>query len=185
MKMDKTTRIELRRVFMLENLPEPLTRASRHWQIFDNYIENTRLRLRSVRVPETKQWTWILQKHAPLESSFGWEVAEIYLDEAEHAAFEIFEGREVRKNERVETLEIRKNRYFYDFGGKEIEIDSYLGELWGLILAPVYFENSGEMENFSAPPFAVADVSNNEFFTGKNLIGKTFADVQREFRKFK
>ena len=60
--MNKTSRTELRRVFLLENLPKPLTRASRHLQIFDNYIENTRLRLRSVRVPETKDWTWILQQ---------------------------------------------------------------------------------------------------------------------------
>lgn len=183
--MDKTSRTELRRVFLLQNLPEPLTRASRHLQIFDNYIENTRLRLRSVRVPETKQWTWILQQHTPLADLSSSEISEIFLNETEHSAFEVFEGREVKKNERVETNEIRKNRYFYDFDGTEIEIDLFLGELWGLITAQIYFENAETMKFFEPPVFVVAEVTNNEFFTGVNLLGKTFADVQKEFERKK
>ena len=179
--MNKTSRTELRRVFLLGNLPERLTRASRHLQIFDNYVENTRLRLRSVRVPETKEWTWILQQISLFEVLTKREIAEIYLNETEHAAFEIFEGREIRQNERVETNEIRKNRYFYEFDGAEIEIDVFLGELWGLITAQIYFANAEEMKSFDAPPFIIAEVSNNEFFVGRNLPGKTFADVQSEF----
>jgi len=183
--MDKAHRTELRRVFLIENLPAPLTRASRHLQIFDNYIENTRLRLRSIRVPETKEWTWILQQHEPLEDLSQWKVSEIYLNETEHAAFEIFEGREVRKNERVETSEIRKNRYFYEADGKEFEIDVFLGELWGLNLAKVYFETTEELRQFKSPTFALLEVTANEFFIGRNLIGKTFLDVQAEFERAK
>jgi len=183
--MDKTYRTESRRLFLIESLPAPLTRASRHLQIFDNYIENTRLRLRSIRVPETKEWTWILEQRFPLDEKdlTVWNVARIFLNETEHAVFELFEGREVRQNERVETNEIRKNRYFYDCGDKKIEIDIYLGALWGLILARVSFESAEEMKSFVAPPFAVAEVSANEFFVGKNLLGKAFADVQNEFVK--
>ena len=59
--IDRTYKSELRRVFLIQDLPEPLTRASSHLQIFDNYIEKTRLRLRSVRVPETKKWSWTLE----------------------------------------------------------------------------------------------------------------------------
>jgi CYTH domain-containing protein len=173
----------LRRVFLIENLPVPLTRASRHLQIFDNYIENTRLRLRSVRVPETKEWNWVLQQREPFEDLSEWRISEIHLNEAEHAAFEIFEGTEVRKNERVETNEIRKNRYFYDFENRQIEIDVFLGELWGLNLAKVYFENLEDLRRYELPPFAVLEVTNNEFFVGQNLLGKTFADVRAEFEK--
>lgn len=183
--MDKTYQTELRRLFLIEDLPAPLTRASRHLQIFDNYIENTRLRLRSIRRPETKEWTWILEQRSPLEELSQWAVSRIYLDEAEHAAFEIFEGREVRKNERIQTNEIRKNRYFYHLNDKQIEIDVFLGGLWGLNLAKVYFDNSEEMRGFKSPPFTILEVSRNEFFVGANLIGKTFADVQREFKKQK
>lgn len=183
--MDKTSQTELRRVFLIENLPAPLTRASRHLQIFDNYIENTRLRLRSVRAPETKTWTWILQQRAPLEDLSKWKISEIYLNETEHQAFEIFEGREVKTNERVETNEIRKNRYFFDFNEKEIKIDLFLGELWGLILAEINFETAEEMRAFEVPPFFVLEVTQNKFFVGENLIGKTFADVRTEFENTK
>ncbi len=183
--MDKTSRPELRRVFLLENLPEPLKRADYHWQIFDNYIENTRLRLRSIRVPETKEWTYILEQRFPVDEKdlTVWSVAQIRLNEAEHAAFEAFEGREIRQNERVETNEIRKNRYFYNYSEKEIEIDVFLGALWGLNTAKICFDNAEELENFQPPSFVVAEVTNDEFFVGANLIGKTFADVQSEFEK--
>lgn len=182
--MNKTHQTKLRRVFLIENLPAPLTRADYHHQIFDNYIENTRLRLRSVRVPETKQWTWILQQREPLAADLAqWKIAEIYLNETEHQAFEIFEGREVCANERIETNEIRKNRYFYDYNEKKIEIDLFLGGLWGLILAQVDFDDLEELNSFEVPAFAVLEVTNNKFFLGENLIGKTFADVQMEFSK--
>ncbi len=135
--MDKTYTTQFRRVFLLQNLPEPLTRASRHLQIFDNYIENTRLRLRSVRVPETKKWTYIFEQRFPVDEKdlTVWRVSQIFLNEMEHQAFEQFEGREIKTNENIATNEIRKNRYFYLIEDREIEIDLFLGELWGLILA--------------------------------------------------
>ena len=170
--MDKTYRNELRRVFLIQGLPEPLTPASSHLQIFDNYIENTRMRLRSVRVPQTKEWTWILQQRFPLEDSSHWKIAEIYLNEAEHQIFESFEGRE-----------IRKNRYFFDFNERKIEIDIYLGRLWGLNLAKAVFESIEELENFEIPSFAVMEVTNDEFFFGNNLVEKSFSEVQTEFAR--
>ena len=183
--MDKTCRTELRRVFLLQDLPKPLTRASQHLQFFDNYIENTRLRLRSIRAPHTREWFWVLEQRIQMrENDFSrWEVSEIHLNESEHAAFEIFEGREVRKNERVETNELRFNRYFFQTDEKTMTIDFYLNPLWGLILAKVLFQTEGEMREFVAPDFAVGEVTQNENFLGKNLVGKTFADIQAEFEK--
>ena len=37
--MDKTYRNEFRRRYLIEALPDPLTRASRHLQLFDNYTD--------------------------------------------------------------------------------------------------------------------------------------------------
>ena len=165
--MNKTYRDEYKRIFLLEHLPEPLTRADAHLQIFDNYIENTRLRIRSVRVPETKEWTWILQQRFTVdESQAHWKIAEMYLNEAEHHVFEHFEDRE-----------IRKNRYFYESDGKSIEIDVFLGKLWGLNIARVCFETQEELWDFKFP-FAVLEVTKYEFFQGDNLVKKTFAEVQ-------
>ena len=167
--MDKTYRNEFRRLFIVEHLPEPMTRADAHLQIFDNYIENTRLRLRSVRVPETKEWNWILQQRfASGDDGAQWKIAEIYLNEYEYHVFETFEG-----------TEIRKNRYFYEFEGKRIEFDVFLGNLWGLNLARVSFETPEEMRDFRFP-FAAIEVTTNEFFHGERLVEKKFADVQEE-----
>ena len=181
--MPETYQTELRRLFLVKELPAPLTRASRHLQIFDNYIENTRLRLRSIRRPETKEWTWILEQHFPRDTKdlSVWNISQIYLNETEHAVFELFEGREVSRNERAETNEIRKNRYFYDYDNARIEMDVYLGALWGLNTAKIVFENTEELRGFELPPTAIAEVTNDEFFLGENLIGKTFADVQKHF----
>lgn len=175
-------RIEMRRVFLLRELPAPLTRASAHLQFFDNYIHDTRLRLRTIRSPQTRKWDWILQQRfAPDAGDLSrWQISEIHLSEAEHAAFEIFEGREIRKNERVETNELRFNRYFYEYENKRIEIDLFLNPLWGYNPAKVFFESEEELKNFEKPDFAVAEITQNEFFLGQNLLGKTFADVQSE-----
>lgn len=183
--MPEIYRTELRRLFLIEDLPAPLVRASRHLQIFDNYIENTRLRLRSIRRPEIKEWTWILEQRFPLDAKdlSVWNFSQIYLSETEHAVFEWFEGREISRNERAETNEIRKNRYFYTFNEKTFEIDVFLGALWGLNTAKIIFENAEELRKFELPPMWVAEVTQDEFFLGENLVGKTFADVQKHFEE--
>ncbi len=171
--MNKTYQTEIHRTFLINGLPEPLTPASSHLQIFDNYIENTRIRLRSIRIPEDNKWTWILQQRFPvnLKDFIAWKTSQIFLNENEYQVFEQFEGRE-----------IRKNRYFHEFDGKTLEFDIYLGKLWGLNLVNVYFETPEEMRSFELPTFIVNEVTNNEFFTGESLIGKSFTDVQVKFQ---
>ena len=174
MKMDKTNRTHLQRLFLFENLPEPLTPASSHLQIFDNYIRDTRMRLRSIRVPETKEWTWILQQRFPEQESdlMCWKTADIFLNESEYHIFERFKGRE-----------IRKNRYFHEYDGRQFSFDIFLGPLWGLNLVSAEFETIEEMRNFEPPPFAVIEVSNFPIFLGKNLVEKKFEEVQAEFAR--
>lgn len=182
--MDKTYAGEFRRVFLLENLPEPLTRSSGHLQIFDNYIEKTRLRIRSVRSPETKEWTFVLQQRIfENEKLSHLKIAEIYLNDDEHDAFETFENRQIKKNERVETNEVRKNRYFLELNGKQVAVDLFLGDLWGLILAKAEFETERELSDFETPDFSVLEVTENPFFLGENLVGRKFAEVREEFEK--
>jgi CYTH domain-containing protein len=173
--MDKTNRAELHRSFLIEGLPEPLTRASAHIQIFDNYIAETRLRLRSLRDPETASWTRILQQRFPaVEGDLSClKVSEIYLNEMEYAHFEIFEG-----------SEIRKNRYFHEFDRRTFAFDVFLGKLWGLNIARVEFETDGEAEQFEPPPFAVLEVTHDPFFLGEILVTKSFDEVRAEVSRF-
>lgn len=172
--MDKTAKTEIRRLFLIEGLPEPLTRSSNHVQLFDNYIENTRIRLRKVRIPESKEWIHILQQRFAVDEAdqMIWKVAEMYLNDSEYQVFERFEGRE-----------IRKNRYFHEFDGKLIGFDLYIGALWGLCTARVEFDTVSDMQLYEPPPFAVFEISNNSFFNGENLLGKGYEDVSNEVRR--
>ena len=52
----KYGRVERERRYLLQDLPEGLTRADHHQQITDNYITGTRLRIRKVRDPRTNKW---------------------------------------------------------------------------------------------------------------------------------
>lgn len=169
--MNKTAQTELHRLFLIERLPEPLTSASSHLQIFDNYIPNTRLRIRQIRDPYSSAWTRVLQQRFVVHEGDLAEtkLAEIHLNDVEYALFTQFEGRE-----------IRKNRYFHEFDRVMFTFDSYLGSLLGLNTAKAVFETRAELESFVAPPFAIFEVTEDPFFAGENLVGRTFADVQAE-----
>jgi hypothetical protein len=58
--------IERERRFLLHELPPPLARNSEHIQIWDNYLEDTRLRLRKIRVPQTNEYRLKLTQKEPL-----------------------------------------------------------------------------------------------------------------------
>ena len=172
--MNKTAQTELHRLFLIDGLPAPLTRASSHLQIFDNYIENTRIRLRSVRDPNENAWIRMLQQRFVTNENdpATTKLAEIYLNEQEYAVFQRFEGRE-----------IRKNRYFHEFDGKQFAFDIFLGDLWGLSIAKVDFEKHDDIPAFEPPPFAILEVTNEPFFSGTNLVGKRFDAIQTEIAK--
>ena len=171
MDYGKYARVERERRFLLQQLPEPLTRASKHIQIWDNYITNTRLRLRKIRIPETKKYVLKLtQKFAPEVADFSRTViTNTYLNAAEYEVLSIFEGNE-----------IRKNRYPYEFEGRNFSIDVFLGALWGLILAETEFQTDEEMQAFTPPPFVFREVTNDELFTGGSLVHLTFDELRRK-----
>lgn len=79
--------------------------------------------------------------------------------------------------------EIRKNRYYFDYEGRRFSVDMFLGDLFGLVLAEVSFATDEELDNYPTPPFALADVTNNKFFSGSVLCEHTFADVRDEIAK--
>lgn len=172
---DKTYRTEFHRTFLIDALPEPLTPQAAHLQIFDNYIHETRLRLRSIRVPETKEWTHILQQRFPVDPEHRgeWRYADIYLNEAEYEHLKAFEGNE-----------IRKNRYFHEFDGRVFAFDIYLGQrLWGLNRARVEFNSREALKAFEPPPWAVIEVTSNPFFDDANIVEKAFVEIQAELAK--
>jgi CYTH domain-containing protein len=170
----KYARVERERRFLLKDLPEGLTRADPHLQITDNYITGTRLRLRKVRDPRTNKWiVKFTQKFAPNPDDLSRTIiTNTYLNPLEADTLSVFS-----------TNEIRKNRYYFDFEGRRFSIDMFLGDLFGLVLAEVGFETDKELDNFSNPPFALADVTNEQLFTGGKLCELTFSEVREAIRE--
>jgi CYTH domain-containing protein len=170
----KYVRVERERRYLLRELPEGLAVNDPHAQITDNYITGTRLRLRKSRWPATNEWTLKLtQKHAPGPPDFSRTlITSIFLNEYEYEVLSVFEGNE-----------LRKNRYPFEHGGRKYSIDVFLGHLRGLILAETDFDADDEMDAFPTPPFAVADVTREELFTGGRLAYLTAEELREEMKK--
>jgi CYTH domain-containing protein len=167
----KYARVERERRYLLQDLPEGLTRASPHVQITDNYITGTRLRIRKVREPQTNKWTVkFTQKFAPNHAdSSRTIITNVYLNALEAETLSMFDANE-----------IRKNRYPFEFAGRKFTVDMFLGDLFGLLLAETSFETDEALANFLPPPFVIAEVTNREMFTGGKLCSLTFAEIREE-----
>ena len=170
----KYARVERERRYLLQDLPEGLSRADPHVQITDNYITGTRLRMRKVRNPGTNKWTVkFTQKFAPNPQDFSRTIiTNTYLNALEAETLSMFDANE-----------IRKNRYLFEYEGRKFSVNLFLGDLFGLVLAEVSFETDDELDSFAKPAFAVADVTNNELFTGGRLCGLTFEEIREEIAK--
>ncbi|HEY3028416.1 MAG TPA: hypothetical protein VGJ55_19870 [Pyrinomonadaceae bacterium] len=170
----KYAEVERERRYLLQDLPAGLTRADPHRQITDNYITGTRLRIRKVRDPKTNKWTVkFTQKFTPNPQDLARTIiTNIYLNALEAETLSVFDANE-----------IRKNRYYFEFAGRVFSIDMFLGDLFGLVLAEVSFETDEELNSFPKPPFAIADVTNNETFTGGRLSELTFEDIREEVKR--
>jgi len=170
----KYSRIERERRYLLQDLPPGLTRTDRHVQITDNYITGTRLRVRKTRNPRTNKWTVkFTQKFAPNPNDLSRTViTNTYLNALEAETLSVFDANE-----------IRKNRYPFEFEGKQFGIDMFLGDLFGLVLAEVGFDSDEELRSYPQPPFALADVTNNIVFTGGHLSQVTFAAIREEIMR--
>ena len=160
-KREKYARVERERRFLLRELPAGLTRADPHLQLFDNYITNTRLRLRKVRVPETREWIWKLtQKFAP-------DPADLSRTSSPPS---IFRAQSMRRSRSSRPTRFARTVTLTNTTGAQYAIDVFLGALHGLILAETDFANDQEMRDFQPPPFIAFDVTGDEMFTGGNLV---------------
>lgn len=166
----KYARVERERRYLLQDLPEGLTRADPHLQITDNYITGTRLRLRKVREPRSNKWTVkFTQKFAPVPEDLSRTIiTNTYLNALEAETLSVFN-----------TNEIRKNRYYFEFEGRRFSVDMFLGDLFGLVMAEVGFETDEELDRFPKPAFALAEVTDDSFFTGGRLCELTFSEVRQ------
>jgi CYTH domain-containing protein len=168
----KYARIERERRYLLQDLPAGMTRADYHLQITDNYLTGSRLRLRKVRDPRTNKWVVKFTQKFPIAPNdlARTVITNTYLDAVEAETLSAI----------FNSNEIRKNRYYYDYESRRFSIDMFLGDLFGLVLAEISFDSDEELANFAKPPFALADVTDNELFTGGRLSQLTFTELRHE-----
>jgi CYTH domain-containing protein len=162
-----------RRRFLVERLPEPIVPADDHLQIFENYLKGTNLRLKSVRRPSTDERNRFLER-VEWDGRFAVMKTTFQLEREDYEAMRPLRGRE-----------IRKNRYSFESEGIGLDIDVFLGPLWGLNTAAAWFETESEAESFEMPESCILDISEDPFFEGPNLADRNFEDVRDRFEKAK
>lgn len=157
--------------FLLSIFPPGLERNAPHLQITDNYITNTRLRLRKIRVPESRDVSYLLTRisHPEPENPGLVETVNTILSPAEYGVLSIFEGNE-----------LRKNRYEYVLEDRLFLIDFYLGPLWGLFIATTDVETE-KAHRLSIPAFAIREITQEKIFSAPRLTSITLAEIRNQF----
>ena len=167
-QLGKYARVERERRFLLAGLPPDLRSDAPHTMIADRYLPVTRFRLRWMAEAASGLVTHKLtQKYAPAPGAFARTVITTsYLTAHEYALFAT-----------LPADVLRKDRYGYVVDGQVYAIDRFRGALEGLVLAEIELGSDEALDAFPRPAFALADVTDDEVFTGGALCRCSFVDL--------
>ena len=87
-------------------------------------------------------------------------------------------------NLQLDGKKVRKLRYFYDYDGLTAEFDIFQDELEGLVVVDFEFESLNEKDNFKMPDFCLVDITQEIFIAGGMICGKTYEDIEEDFKRF-
>jgi CYTH domain-containing protein len=155
----KYSRVEYERRFLVRpdsNWSAALSPLAR--SIDDKYLHGTRLRLRIVSDLANGERTIKLTKKAESPSAFNRTLSRILLTAAEYAVFDRLAGDRLTK--------VRRH-CVHD--GRRYAIDTFDGELAGLLLCELEADGLDDLMRAAAPPFAEREVTEDAFFDGVNL----------------
>ncbi len=165
--------LELERTYLLKYLPEGCL-DSPHKLVVDTYypLESKHPVLRLRQSSEKFELT----KKTPVEGQNASAHTEetIKLSSEEAAALRQLSGKVVSKI-----------RYYYPYKGRTADVDIFQGDLSGLILVDLEFDDAGSLETFLMPDFCLADVTEEEFLAGGMLCGKKYADISENLARFR
>lgn len=136
--------------------------------IVDEYINDTRLRLRTVDWPDTDEHQQKLgHKRRLVEGDpTGIMCTSLYLDDNEVAVLSLLPSRR-----------LAKTRWRLNVGAVVASVDVFEESLEGLILLEVDLGAPDLLDGFTPPSWAGPDVTRNERFTGGELAGRSFHDL--------
>ena len=132
----------------------------------DNYLRNTRLRIRLLTDSDTGRRLVKLTKKIESASPYLTTISRILLSPGEH---ELLEG--------LEGDRLRKVRYYHHHLGRVFSVDVFEGELEGLVLCEAEAEDLAGLMLITPPAYAEREVTEDPFFTGGNLCRTTRAEL--------
>jgi CYTH domain-containing protein len=167
--LNKYAHIERERRFLLLAPPPDLDLEGTYSRIIDRYIPDTRMRLRRMETPNGRVLAYkmtqkFVQENQPAHQCM---ITNIYLEVHEYEKMACLGG-----------IELIKRRYHYHDDDIRYSIDVFSGPLRGLVLAEVESLSDAELLGLRPPSFALCEVTNNQFFTGGNLVQLSSAEFR-------
>lgn len=106
------------------------------------------------------------------------------IDEKE--ALKMIKKREIEnKKNNITEYSVRKKVISVELPNcpKKTHLEIYRKELLGLSILSFYFKNEEEAKNFTPPSYCLKEITDDEFYSFKNLSKQTFADIEKREKK--
>ncbi len=163
--------LEIEKTYLAKYIPFEISK-SKSSKLIDVYIpallENPTIRLRK------KDDAFELTKKVQLNSN----------DASTHQEYSVPITKEEFEALRVGAKFVEKTRYYFKYGGFDCELDLFEGNLIGLVLVDFEFKDQFEYNSFEMPEFCLADVTQEDFISGKSLAGKNYSEIEKDLEKF-
>ena len=170
-KFGKYVHPEVERKFLVATIPSgSIFQAA----ITDHYIPNTTLRLRRMQTEHEITFKLAQKLRAQPHETRVILHTNFYLSEAEY----------VFLASTLPSHRLEKRRFRLHGATISMAIDQFQGQLEGLIIAEVDFGPNGDPSSFPIPSFALAEVTDDERFTGARLALTTRPQVKTLLDEF-
>ena len=91
----------------------------------------------------------------------------------------VLDSDEFQALQNADGARVEKTRYFYTEQGHTYEIDVFGGDLAGLVLVDIEFNDAESLQAFVMPDWCLADVTQEEFIAGGMLAGASYNDISQ------
>ncbi len=171
MLLPKYSKLEVERRFLVDTSKLPPFDRTQGRLIDDLYLEESRLRLRSIRSNGSDLEYKLCKKYG--SAALGLEpVVNIYLSVQEHAMLAALPG-----------FKLRKRRFRLTEPCATFGIDFFENALEGLVLAEVEAVTLAEATAIAPPGWMIREVTNDPFYTGGNLCRTSATKLAEYLRR--
>lgn len=168
MQLPKYAVLENERRFLVRPQAVEGLAISRRRLIEDRYLSGGRMRLRAITDEASGAREFKLCKKYGSADAVSEPIVNIYLSEAEHAAFAILPG-----------AEVVKRRCSVEYASRAFSLDLFLGRLEGLAICEAEAATREAIVALAFPPWATVEITAEPFFAGGSLAVAAPAEVRR------